>query len=73
MHTPEELRLSDQRDDIYEYMTNRFKTLIAEERIDDAMALADEYFEWLDPEQLFDEQTSYYNEDELLRLYLTFE
>ena len=69
MHTPEELRLSAQRDDIYEYMCDRFKTLIAEDRHEDALAIADEFFEWLDPEQLEEEETMYFNEEELLELY----
>ena len=36
---------------------------------DSALALADDFFEWLDPEQLEDEETLYYNEEELLALY----
>ncbi|QPB08063.1 hypothetical protein PQC11_gp015 [Synechococcus phage S-H9-1] len=36
---------------------------------DSALALADEFFEWLDPEQLEQEETLYYNEEELLELY----
>ena len=42
---------------IYEWATGRFKQLMAEDRIDDALALADEFFEWLDPEQLHSEET----------------
>jgi hypothetical protein len=69
MHTPEELRLSAQRDDIYEYMCDRFKTLIAEDRHEDALALADEFYEWLDPNQLEEEETHYYDERELIKLH----
>ena len=36
MHTPEEIKLSAQRDDIYEYMCDRFKQLITEDRHEDA-------------------------------------
>ena len=36
---------------------------------DSALALADEFFEWLDPEQMEEEETMYYNEEELLALY----
>jgi len=36
---------------------------------DSALALADEFFEWLDPEQMEEEETLYYNEEELLQLY----
>ena len=38
--------ISARRDDIYEWATGRFKQLMAEDRIDDALALADEFFEW---------------------------
>ena len=69
MHTPEELQLSAQRDDIYEYMCDRFKTLIAADRHDDALAIADEYFEWLDPDQMDDEQTLYCCDYEIQQLY----
>jgi len=62
-------RLSYQRDLIYDYCTDRFKELMASEDHESALALADEFFEWLDPEQLEDEQTLYYNEEELLQLY----
>ena len=52
--------ISARRDDIYEWATDRFKQLMAEDRIDDALALADEFYEWLDPEQLHSEET-YWN------------
>jgi len=64
-------RLSYQRDLVYDYCCDRFKDLIAEERHEDALALADEFFEWLDPEQLEDEQTIYVNEEELLNFYMS--
>ena len=62
-------RLSYQRDLVYDYCCERFKELMAEERHEDALALADEFFEWLDPEQLEEEETMYFNEEELLQLY----
>ena len=62
-------RLSYQRDLVYDYCCERFKELMAEERHEDALALAEEFFEWLDPEQLEEEETMYFNEDELLQLY----
>jgi len=61
-------RLSAQRDDIYDYMCDRFKQMIAEDRHDDAMAIADEFYEWLDPEQMDLEETLYYDERELIEL-----
>tara|TARA_B100000902_G_scaffold140883_1_gene138807 strand:+ start:17969 stop:18220 length:252 start_codon:yes stop_codon:yes gene_type:complete len=64
-------RLSQQRDDIYEHVVSQFRVHMANEDIDSAMALADEFFEWMDPEQLEDESTAFYNEEELLRLYMS--
>ena len=63
-------RLSYQRDLVYDWCTDRFKELLAEDRHGDALAVADEFFEWLDPEQLEEEETLYYNEEELLQLYV---
>lgn len=70
MSTSEELRLSEQRDGIYDYMCDRFQKLVAEEDHDSALALADEFYEWLDPHQLDDEPTTYYDERELKELFL---
>ena len=58
-------RLSAQRDDIYDWCCNRFQELLANEDHDSALALADEFYEWLDPEQLEDEETLYTDYDEL--------
>lgn len=62
--------ISARRDDIYEWATNRFKQLMAEDRLDDALALADEFFEWLDPEQLHSEETLFYNEEQLQQYFI---
>ena len=62
-------RLSYQRDLVYDYCCDRFKELMASEDHESALALADEFFEWLDPEQLEQEETLYYNEEELQSLY----
>ena len=62
-------RLSYQRDLIYDWCCDRFKELLADDDHASALAIADEFFEWLDPEQLEDEETLYYNEEELLQLY----
>ena len=64
-------RLSAQRDDIYDYVVDRFRVHMANEDIDSAMALADEFYEWMDPNQLEDEVTAFFNEEELLRLYMS--
>ena len=62
--------ISSRRDDIYEWATGRFKQLMAEDRLDDALALADEFFEWLDPEQLHTEETFFYNEEQLQQYFI---
>jgi len=58
-------RLSAQRDDIYDWVVDKFREFMAEERVDDAMALADEFFEWMDPDQMDTEETLYSDYDEL--------
>ena len=65
------LQISEQRDDICEWMVGRFRELMDENRADDAIALADEYLEWVNPDSYIDESTHFYNEDELLQLYLS--
>ena len=65
------LQISEQRDDLCEWMIARFRELMEADRIDDAICLADEWFEWADPENYINEQTLFYNEDELLQLYLS--
>ena len=62
-------RLSYQRDLIYDWCTDRFKELMQVDDTDSALAIADEFFEWLDPDQMEEEETLYYNEEELLELY----
>tara|TARA_A100001234_G_scaffold91541_1_gene80661 strand:+ start:24 stop:245 length:222 start_codon:yes stop_codon:yes gene_type:complete len=62
--------ISTRRDDIYEWATGRFKQLMSEDRLDDALALADEFFEWLDPEQLHSEETLFYNEEQLQQYFI---
>ena len=63
-------RLSEQRDNIYDYVIDRFKDLISHNDLDDALALADEFFEWMNPEMLEDEPTIFSHEQELRRRYL---
>ena len=58
-------RISAQRDDIYEGVVAQFRVLMAKDMIDEALALADEFFEWMDPNQLENEPTVFYNEHEL--------
>jgi hypothetical protein len=69
MNNEDALRISQYRDGIYDWACDRFKQLIAEDRVDDALAFADEFFEWLDPEQLDNEVTLFFDADELGELY----
>ena len=63
-------RLSEQRDAIYEGVVDQFRVLMAKDMIDEALALADEFYEWMDPNQLDNEPTFYVNENELQQLFL---
>ena len=63
-------RISEQRDNIYDYVIDRFKDLISHNDLDDALCLADEFFEWMNPEMLEDEPTIFFHTDELRRRYL---
>jgi hypothetical protein len=64
-------RLSQQRDDIYDWVVERFRYFMEHDEIDNAMALADEFYEWMDPDGMDKEETAFYNEEELLRLYMS--
>ena len=63
-------RISGQRDNIYDYVIDRFKHLISNNDINDALCLADEFFEWMNPEMLENEPTIFFHTDELRRRYL---
>ena len=59
-------RLSRQVDTIMENRTRRFKFLIRKERLEDAMAIADEFYEWMFLQERDDnEEINYFREDEL--------
>jgi len=68
-------RLSEQRDAIYDHrlhhVVSQFRVHMANDDIDSAMALADEFYEWMDPEQLEDEITAFFDEHELRNLYMS--
>ena len=66
----ERARISKQRDDIMDIMTEKFKEHIANDDMNSAMALADEYFEWIHPKLAMHEDTLYSHEDELRRTYI---
>jgi hypothetical protein len=63
-------RLSEQRDDIYDHVVDMFRVHMQNDDIDSAMALADEFYEWMDPDQLEDEPTFFVNEHELQQLFI---
>ena len=66
----EQTSVSRQIDTIMKNRYRRFKYLMRNERIDDALAIADEFFEWLNPEfQSEDGEISYYCTDELEEMY----
>jgi hypothetical protein len=58
--------VSIQSDNILQYMQDRFHTLMQEDRMDDAIAIGDEYIEWMKGDE--DEIFLYYNEYELKEL-----
>jgi hypothetical protein len=59
--------VSRQSDKIVLYMQDRFTDLMSQNRMDDAISIGDEYFEWIrqDPDEVF----LYYNEKELAQDY----
>lgn len=66
------LQISENRDDLCEWAISRFRYLIEQDRTDEAICLADEWFEWLDPENYINESTHWYDEYELKELYESF-
>jgi len=59
--------VSKQSDEIVLYMQDRFQHLLEKNQMNDAIAVGDEYFEWIrqDPDEVF----LYYNERELQEQY----
>jgi hypothetical protein len=59
--------VSEQSDQILLYMQDRFQYLMEHNQINDAIAVGDEFFEWIrqDPDEVF----LYYNERELQQDY----
>ena len=58
--------VSDQSYNILQYMQDRFHELMEQDRIDDAIAIGDEFIEWMKGDD--DEVFLYYNEHELKEL-----
>ena len=69
----EQNSVSSQVDTIMKNRYRRFRFLMRNDRIDDAMAIADEIYEWIDPQFDIDEVTQdeigYFCEDELEEQY----
>ncbi len=63
------LRLNVVRSDLLLWVVERFKILRAEGRDTDALDFADEWFEWLSPDDYINESTLFFNENELKELY----
>ena len=63
------LRLNTVRSDLILWIVERFQTLLAEERHDDACYFMDEWFEWVDKDSYINESTLFFDEEELNELY----
>ena len=63
------LRLNSVRSDLILWIVERFQTLLAEGREDDACYFMDEWFEWMDKETYINESTLFFDSDELKDLY----
>ena len=62
----EQESVSEQSDKILEHMQDRFQQLIEQDRMDDAIAIGDEYLEWLKGDD--DEVYFYFVDHELKEL-----
>ena len=66
----EQTSVSRQIDTILKNRYRRFRYLMRNDRIDDAMAIADEFFEWLNPEdEMYEDVIGYFCDDELQEMY----
>ena len=63
------LKLNTVRSDLILWIVERFKYLHAEGDQGDALAFADEWFEWIDKDSYINESTLFFNENELKELY----
>ena len=68
---PEEdvLRLNSVRSDLILWIVERFQTLLAEGKQEDALCFMDEWFEWMDKKTYINESTLFFDENELKELY----
>ena len=63
------LRLNTVRSELILWIVERFQTLLAEGREEDACNFMDEWFEWMDKETYINESTLFFDSDELKDLY----
>ena len=63
------LKLNTVRSDLILWIVERFQTLLAENRPDDACHIMDEWFEWMDKDTYINESTLFFDEEELNELY----
>ena len=61
--------LNDARGNLILWIVERFRYLRAENRESDALCFADEWFEWLSPDDYINESTLFFDTDELKELY----
>lgn len=62
-------KLSDQVESILSNRNRRFKYLMRKGRMEDAIALGDEFYEWFDPNK--NTHIEYFDEEELVDIYQT--
>jgi len=63
------LRLNTQRSTLILWIVERFQTLLAEGREDDACYFMDEWFEWMDKDTYINESTLFFDSDDIKELY----
>ena len=63
------LKLNTVRSDLILWIVERFQTLLAEGREEDACCFIDEWFEWVDKETYINESTLFFDSDDLKKLY----
>ena len=63
------LRLNSVRSDLILWLVERFQTLLAEGKQEDALCFMDEWFEWMDKKTYINESTLFFDENELKELY----
>ena len=61
--------LNDARGNLILWIVERFRYLRAENRESDALCFADEWFEWLSPDDYINESTLFFDEEEINELY----